>query len=272
VQRSSEAPLRLMALGTPDDFDTVGADDIEACRRALHLTPPEFAEHFGWSLRKYQRVLEAAREADFVDRDTALAVRGLLDVLLGADDEGPATAVTDTDGLLWGNDDARTFLGGRVFPSILPDVAESSGPWTAQVTPHLLRLVAERAVRGKPITYGEAATTLEERNLTKRVWPRTLYGMPLGAICRALMTLGREADIRIPLLSAIVVKASGQPGPGIDDLIRVFVKQCETGDRRKELLTRLKRDRAALIQELQDEIFAFPHWPGVLHALSVGIR
>ena len=34
-----------------------------------------------------------------------------------------------------------------------------------------------------------------KRGLTRRVWPRTLYGMPLGAICSALMTLSEEAKI-----------------------------------------------------------------------------
>ncbi|MXP65640.1 hypothetical protein E0493_20020 [Roseomonas sp. M0104] len=269
MQPIPEQPLRLIALDAPEAFDTVEAADIEAARRALQLTPPEFAEQLGWSLRKYQRTLEAAQDDGFVVRDVALAVRGLVDVLLGADDDGPAESITDIDVTLSTNSAAKAFLGGRVFPAILPNIAANSGEWTAQVTPHLLRLVAARAMRGKPITYGAAATTLEERGLTKRVWPRTLYGMPLGAICDAMMLLSREGGMRIPLLSAIVVKASGQPGTGIDGMIKKFIKQHEESGRAKELLVRLRRDREALIQELQGEVCTFPHWPGVVRALGL---
>jgi hypothetical protein len=258
-----------MNLATLEDFDTIGVDEIEASRRALGATPPEFAEHLGWSTRKYQRVLEGARDADgYVDRDVALAVRGLAHVLLGTDDEEPAGTVTDTDLTALDHKHASAFFGGRTYPQILQNRLNEAGEWTAQVTPHLLRLVADRAVRRKLITYGEAATTLEERGLTKRVWPRTLYGMPLGAICYCLMTLGRETKMRIPLLSVIVVKASGEPGPGLDPVIQDFIKQYETKERAKEKLTFLKRNRETMLQELQQEVFDFPHWPGVLHALA----
>lgn len=269
MQEASEAHLRLLTLENLDAFDTVEADDLEACRRAISLTPPEFAEQLGWSPRKYQRVLEAAREDGFVDRDTALAVRGLLSVLLEPDDENPSAGLSEPDAILWEGPEAKAFLSGRTYPMILPKISKDAGPWTAQVTPHLFRLVASRAMREKTITYGEAATTLEERNLTKRVWPRTLYGMPLGAICNSLMLLSEEAGFRIPLLSVIVVKASGLPGAGVDGMIRKFVRQHESKDQARELLTRLKRDRDSLVGELQDEVFKFQDWPGVIRALGL---
>jgi hypothetical protein len=260
MQNDLESPVRLLTLENPDAFDTVEADDLEACRRVMSLTPPEFAEQLGWSPRKYQRVLEAAREDGFVDRDNALAVRGLLSVLLGSDDEGTTAGLSESDAILWESPEAKAFLGGRTYPMILPKISEDAGPWTAQVTPHLFRLV----------TNGEAATTLEERNLTKRVWPRTLYGMPLGAICNSLMLLGEKAGFRIPLLSVIVVKASGQPGAGVDGMIRKFVRQHESMDQAREILIRLKRDRDSLVGELQQEVFEFQDWPGVIRALGLG--
>lgn len=270
MSMSHETPLRIMALTDPDDFDAVTPADVEACRRGLSLTPPEFAEYLGWSARKYQRVLEAAREDAFVSRDTALAVRGLAHVLLGSD--GESTASPSDVGLnLLNEGTAKLFLGGKVFPHILPSIARESGEWTAEVTPHLLRLIAERAVRGKLIKYGEAATTLEERKLTKRVWPRTLYGMPLGAICNALMALGHEGRIRIPLLSVIVVRADGEPGEGLDGMIKKYVRQYETREAAEDVLARIRRDRAALIKEMQDEVFSFGNWPGVLRALDVSV-
>ncbi len=264
--------LQIMSLTTLEDFDTVPVDEIEVCRRAVGATAPEFAEQLGWSARKYQRTLEAAREADgYVDRDVALAVRGLVHVLLGDDDESATGVILENDLMPCGDGNAQSFLGGQVFPHVLQEVSESAGEWTKEVMHPLFRLIAGRALRRKLITYGEAATTLEENGLTKRVWPRTLYGMPLGAICSALLKLGQEGEKpRIPLLSVIVVRASGEPGPGLDPIIRDFIKQYETGEQARENLARLKRDRTSLVKELQEEVFDFPHWPGVLHALSVG--
>lgn len=267
MDHTQYTPLHIMVLGSLEDFDTVPVEEVEACRRALGATPSEFAEQLGWSTRKYQRVLEAAREADgYVDRDVALAIRGLANVLMGNDEDGAGEAIDDP----WPDEvEEKSFLDGRTYPEILSNMLEESGEWTAQVTPHLFRLVASRAMRRKTVTYGEAATTLEERGLTRRVWPRTLYGMPLGRICYSLMKLGRKADIRIPLLSVIVIKASGEPGPGLDGVIRDFVKQYESGERAKVLLARLKTDRKALLQEMQDEVFKYKQWPGVLTALGL---
>jgi hypothetical protein len=268
--KTNPLPAQIMTFMDLGDFDTVAVEEVEDCRRAVGATPSEFAEHLGWSSRKYQRVLEAAREADgYVDRDVALAVRGIAHVLL-AGGERSTPAMPNPDLMSFGENDGASFLGGRTFPNILENITKSSGVWTAQVTPHLFRLIAGRALRRKLITYGEAATTLEERKLTKRVWPRTLYGMPLGVICYSLMDLGRETNIRIPPLSAIVVKADGEPGPGFDPVIRDFVKLYETGERAREQLARIKRDRQAMIQEIQDEVFNFPHWPGVLRAFGLG--
>lgn len=264
-----EELVRLLTLETPDAFDTIEADDLEACRRVLSLTPPEFAEQLGWSLRKYQRILEAAREDSFVNRDTALAVRGLLSVLLGADEEDTATGISEPDMILWEGPSAKAFLNGGSYPKIMPEICEGVGKWTADVVPHLFRLVAGRAVREKTITYGEAATTLEEKKLTRRVWPRTLYGMPLGVICDSLMLLSKKTGLRIPLLSVIVVRASGQPGTGVDGMIKKFVRQHESKDQARELLIRLKRDRASLVADLQDEVFKFQDWPGVIRALGL---
>ncbi len=265
----ASSPFPLLEISNLNDFDTVSAEDLEASRQLLGLTPPEFAESLGWSLRKYQRTLEATREKGFADRDTALAIRGLAHVLLGSEEEDAAIGTGIMEVPL--RDDGR-FLKGRVFPHILEDVAATSGEWTAQVTPHLLELVAKRAIQGKPITYGEAATTLEERDLTRRVWPRTLYGMPLGAICRALLALSKETGERIPLLSVIVVRASGEPGTGIDNFLKDFLTLHEPKAEHRKLLVRLKKDRAGLVKEMQEEVFAYPNWPGVFRALKGSVR
>lgn len=267
MQRGADAPIRLLALDSADAFDTVDVNDIESCRRALGMMPVEFAEHLGWAQRKYQRVLESVREDGFADRDVALAVRGLMDVLLGPD-EAEATALTIVSALPADANDG-SFFDGRSFSHILSDTLKECPGWTAQVTPHLLELIANRAGQGKRITYGQAAVTLEENEKTRRVWPRTLYGMPLSVICKILISLGQETGVRIPLLSAIVVRGSGEPGQGLDGMIRQFVRQYENGEQARDLMVRLRRDRKGLVQQFQQEVFEFSHWSGVLRALGL---
>lgn len=49
------------------------------------------------------------------------------------------------------------FLDGRTFETILKDHCNAEGGWTAEVAPHLLRLLAERVALGAgTISYGEA--------------------------------------------------------------------------------------------------------------------
>lgn len=245
-----------------DDFDFVTPEQIEMSRKSLAMTVSDFAESLGWSKRKYNRSLENAKECGFVDRDWALAVRGMLTVLEAAAPDNSVKSLTqDFD------DVADDFAQGQVHFDILDTALQSSGEWTAQVTPHLLKLVAARAMQGKAITYGEAANTLEESGMTKRVWPRTLYGMPLGLICEAVLELSERTGERIPLLSVIVVKADGEPGEGIDGLIRRFINTNEPKRSRESRLIRLKRNRQKLVEEMQQEVFAYPHWPGVIRAL-----
>ncbi|UWQ20114.1 hypothetical protein [Jannaschia sp. W003] len=249
--------LDLMRLSSPEAFDDVPPEAVEQARQLLGLTPSEMAGHLDWSARKYARVLEAARERGAVERDVALAVRGLLEALKDSDLVAPPRL-----------EDDGSFLGGRSFTEIFENRRKEAGGWSADVAPHLLWLLAERATSGAgPISYGEAATMLEDRKLTHRVWPRTAYGSPLGLICWSLLDLGKATGERIPLLSVIVTRSGGDPSDGIDGLIELFLKQNTSKPERKEQLARLRKDRSALVQEMQAEVFRFPHWPGVVRAL-----
>ena len=248
--------LKISTLTHIEQFDHVTADDIEDARQSLSLTPSEMAAALDWSARKYSRTLDGAREAEAVSRDFALAVRGIIDV---SDERiGKQKDFVD-DG---------AFLEGRTFESILQDQCDAEGGWSAEVAPHLLRLLAERVTLGAgTISYGEAATTLEERGLTHRVWPRTAYGRPLGLICKVLLDLGAETGERIPLISVIVTKAGGDPSDGIDGLLKTYLRRHEPKLRRKEKIAKLRQDRSAQIHELQQEALHYRHWPGVVRAL-----
>lgn len=256
MPKDAAPTLRLAAMTQIDQFDDVTADDIEEARQSLSLTPSEMAAALDWSARKYSRALDAAREAEAVSRDFALAVRGMIEV--SGERCGKRQDLLD-DG---------AFLDGQTFETILKDHCDAEGGWTAEVAPHLLRLLAERVALGTgTISYGEAATTLEERGLTHRVWPRTAYGRPLGLICKALLDLGAETGERIPLISVIVTKAGGDPSDGIDDLLKAYLKRHNPKSLRKEKIAEFKRDRSGLIQELQHEALQYRHWPGVVRAL-----
>lgn len=125
---------------------------------------------------------------------------------------------------------------GRRY-DFLKEISETEGEWSAEVAPHLFRLLVERTMLGAgTISYGGAATTLEERGLTHRVWPRTAYGRPLGYICQALLALGEETGERIPLISVIVTKADGDPSDGIDGLIKEYLKGIQDLGSRQEKL------------------------------------
>lgn len=247
---------RITALTHVDQFDGVTADDIEEARQSLSLTPSEMAAALDWSVRKYSRALDAAREAEAVSRDFALAVRGIIEI--SGERYGKSHDVVD-DGV---------FLDGQTFEAIFKNHFDAEGGWSAEVAPHLLRLLAERVALGAgTIAYGEAATTLEERGLTHRVWPRTAYGRPLGLICKALLDLSAETGERIPLISVIVTKAGGDPSDGIDGLMKAYLKLHYPKPLQKEKIAQLKQDRSAVIQELQNEVLQYRHWPGVVRAL-----
>lgn len=251
----SENTPMIKTLANIEAFSFVTADDIEEARQSLLLTPSEMASALDWSERKYKRTLEAARDTEFVSRDVALAVRALMEI---TDGRVPTLEIAEAD---------ENIFGGRTF-DFLTAFLETEGGWSAEVAPPLLRLLVERTLLGAgTISYGEAATTLEERNLTHRVWPRTAYGRPLGYICRALLALSEETGKRIPLISVIVTKAEGDPSDGIDGLIAEYLKKIDAEDIRKKKLAMLRQDRSTLIRELQEEVSEYKHWPSVLRAL-----
>lgn len=237
---------------TLDECDEVSAEVIEASRRALKLTTVAFAEALGWSQRKYQRVLEAAKDDGAVSRDVALAVRGASHIL-SMSGRTAAAAVRSAAGA----------ENATVVPAVFQELSDSPGSWTEHVAPHVMRALAARASEGALITYGELAETLEDANLTHRVWPRTAYANPLGLVCRVCIEVREVQCRRVPLLTAIVVRAGKEPGVGFDGMVRHFFKKHE-GSEYLEAWRRYKADRANVISNLQKEVFRFKHWDEVL--------
>ncbi|MEA2832742.1 MAG: hypothetical protein QOG66_944 [Methylobacteriaceae bacterium] len=255
--------LSINEIETLDDCDYVTADDMEAWRRELGPTPSEFAEQLGWSTRKYQRVLEAAREDGAAQRDVVLSLIGLSKLFNAPGSSGGIRSKTPK---------GKRFLPDDIYLGLIEEICgeqrAQGHEWTAQVTPHVLNEVALCAGQGMRVTYDDLATRLEAKGATHRVWPRTAYGRPLGSVCTIVTTLGQRSNKRIPLLSAIVVKQDGSPGEGFDGMTKDFFKVHEAA-RYRELRSRMRSEREALVAELQREVLQFPHWEEVARALGL---
>jgi len=257
--------IRIAEINDIADCDHVAADEIEECRKQLGCTPAELADHLGWSTRKYQRVIDAAKEEGDTPRDVVLSLFGLSKLL-------NTSAVGKTDRKAPAGGKSLFFGKGADYTDVIDkecaDQLNQGHKWTAEVTPHILRELAICAQQSLRITYNDLAEKLETAKATKRVWPRTAYGRPLGSVCTILTELGRITRKRIPLLSVIVVKQDGRPGEGFDDMTKAFFSLHEA-DQYRALMARMRSEREGMIAELQKEVFDFPHWEEVLRVLGL---
>ncbi len=253
---------RIARLSSLQECDDVSADDIEDCRKALGCTPADMAERLGWSMRKYLRTIETVREDEFAPRDVVLSLIGLLKI----------SANEYASNALKRRPTKHSFFDKEDHSAIVRRVRDAerskNHEWTAEVTPHVLREVAHRAAKGLRVTYNDLAEKLEIDGHTKRVWPRTAYGRPLGSVCSIITELGRITNRRIPLLSVIVVKQDGSPGMGFDGMTKDFFRVHEP-EKYRTLLARMRADRDRMVSELQDEVLSYPHWDEVVETLGV---
>ena len=257
--------IRIAEINDITDCDHVAADEIEECRKQLGCTPAELADHLGWSTRKYQRVVEAAKEDGDTPRDVVLSLFGLSKLL-------NTSAVGQTDRKAPASSKSLFFGKGADYTEVIDkectDQLNQGHKWTAEITPPILRELAIRASQGLRITYNDLAEKLESAG-SKRVWPRTAYGRPLGSVCKVINELSRTAKKRIPLLSVIVVKQDGGPGEGFDDMTKEFFSLHEANQYR-ELMARMRSERNVMVTQLQQEVFEFPHWEEVVRVLKLG--
>ncbi len=260
--------IRIADIQALDDCDEITADDIEGCRKELGFTPADFAEHLGWSTRKYQRAVEAAREDGAAPRDVVLSLFGLAKLVDIAKPRGRHLDSSAPPKAANGKSFFRGIDHTAVLDAVCAKQREQGHKWTADVAPHVLREVAACASQGARITYNDLAEKLEAKGSTHRVWPRTAYGRPLGSVCTTITELGRITGKRIPLLSAIVVTQGGAPGEGFDGMTKEFFKLHEPS-RYRELMARMRSEREVMVAELQREVFEFPHWEEALRTLGL---
>ena len=236
-----------------DDFDDLDAKAVEDVRKAIGMTTVSFAEALGWSTRKYQRVLEAATDDGAVSRDVALAVYGLAYFLsIESKSDSDTVELRDVDHP----------------PRFFSDIAGTEDSWTVNIAPYLMQGLVQRAQAGQTTTYGSEAERLEEAGKTKRMWPRTVYGHPLGLICEACIRIGSIKGKPVPLLTAIVVAQSGEPGTGFDAMVQRHYKH-RFGPGYKEMWRDYKKNRVQTVIQIQNEVFSFPYWDRVMEEAGI---
>ncbi len=141
----------------------------------------------------------------------------------------------------------------------LPQDLEGSS-WASKIARAIFPWLLSLAENHQTITYGMLDREIVRRRIHKHVFP-TNYGYPAGAIGNAVDEIADRIDLDIPPLNSIVVKASGPmaglPGHGCGGYLQAFLG-------RKFSYKKLSRDdKRAVVQEVHDAVFSFPHWDRV---------
>ncbi|MGE3105280.1 MAG: hypothetical protein AB7K14_08525 [Lysobacterales bacterium] len=134
--------------------------------------------------------------------------------------------------------------------------------WTPTTARHALPIVIAAAQHGRCITYGEIDGEIVTRKLGHHVLA-VKYGHPAGAIGNAMIELGERWGEDIPPLNAIIVNAKdGMPGDGVNSYLKRYFNS-KTGARSYTI-----KQRRAIVEEIQADVFAFKHWNRVLAACN----
>lgn len=130
--------------------------------------------------------------------------------------------------------------------------------WTAITARNALPIVVRWAQQGQPITYGQLDAEIVKHGLGHHVMA-VQYGYPAGAIGNALIELEKRWNKRIPPLNAIIVNAKDRlPGKGVNYYLKHYFKV------KKGTNSISPRQRRAVVEEIQADVFAFKHWDRVL--------
>lgn len=130
--------------------------------------------------------------------------------------------------------------------------------WTEKATRHSFPILVAAAERGSTMTYSELDREIVERGLEHHVM-FVQYGRVAGAIGDALKALSKQWQLVIPPLNAILVsQADGLPGGGFTPYLKGYYGIIHRG---RQYTHAQKR---AIVEEIQGDVFAFPHWARVL--------
>ena len=139
--------------------------------------------------------------------------------------------------------------------------------WTKRTARVGFPILVEYARKRQEITYGEWNDEIVKRSLGPSRSPR-LYGFPAGTIGDACEDYAAKTGVRVPPINLMVVnKKTRVPGSGADSY---FKRYCADRLDRNVNPKRLNlREKRALIDLAQKEIFDFPSWGDVLAACGL---
>ena len=143
----------------------------------------------------------------------------------------------------------------------LPDALNGEW-WTPKIARHMLPWLVWLAKRRGTVTYLEVDAEVVRRGVHSHVHPAQ-YGHPAGAVGNALIEIGEAMGITIPPLNALVInKITRVPGDGCDWYLETFL------GREIDFDSLSREDKLALVEEVQERIFAFDRWDEVLDYLG----
>lgn len=140
--------------------------------------------------------------------------------------------------------------------------ALAGNKWTHVAARAVLPLVVRCAQKGDLITYGQLDDEFVRRGGHHVVVVQ--YGHPAGAIGSALIELEGRWGMSIPPLNAIIVNAKTRlPGKGVNYYLKHYFKLKNTTQ------TFSLKQRQAIVEEIQADVYAFKHWGRVLRACQL---
>ena len=130
--------------------------------------------------------------------------------------------------------------------------------WTEITGNHILPILVWCAEQGKTITYGQLDSEIVRRGLGHHVMA-VKYGYPAGAVGSALIEIEDRLGESIPPLNALVVNGkTNLPGKGVNYHLDHYSHP------KKRVAKMNDREKQAVVEEIQADIFAYAYWGDVL--------
>ena len=122
-------------------------------------------------------------------------------------------------------------------------------------TPILLSLLVDSSLETATITYGEFADILK-----KKMGIDSLYSTATGVPAGHMMSLIWDIDPEAPPLNVLLVRTTGEPGPGADWHLEQW-----SGRKYGQMN---KMNKKALLADAMRAVWAYPHWESLYKEIT----
>lgn len=137
--------------------------------------------------------------------------------------------------------------------------------WTDKTARLILPVLIWCAKNGKTITYNQLNQWIVDNKLGHSVL-QPKYGYPAGAVGQAMIELEETWEDTVPPINALIVNAkTGLPGSGAKYYMERY-RQIQDNATDEEW----NDAEGAIVEEIFEQIFAYPHWDDVL--VSSGVK